>query len=237
MNVLVAQDHEELSQLAADLIVATAARCDRALLGLGSGETPMRAYDLVAQRLLTGPVRPSRLRVLSLCEWVGVRPEDPASCEHHLRSHVLDPLGVTPDRFFGFDGGCSDYDAECARMRTVLEHEGPLDLVVLGLGVNGHLAWNEPGETLARTVHLSELTQTTQNHPMLGTAQHTPTFGLTLGIGDLLQARQLVLLVSGRHKAEQMRRLMGKDISTAFPASLLWTHSDAICICDREAHG
>ena len=85
-------------------------------------------------------------------------------------------------------------------------------------------------------MHLSELSDTTQHHSLLGGSSYPPTFGLTLGMGDLLQSRYVLLLVSGKHKAQQMRRLMDKDITTQFPASLLWTHPDAICICDREAY-
>ena len=236
MNILVADDYEAMSRLAADLMLARLSWRQDLLLALALGETPIRTYQLLVDRLRAGPVNAKLLRVLKINEWVGMTLTDPASCEWHLRKYVLDPLNIPVERSFGFSSDPSDYDAECQRMRDVLQREGPIDLCVLGLGMNGHLGWNEPGETLARSVHLSELSDTTQGHSLLGGASHPPTFGLTLGIGDLLQSRYAMLLVSGKHKAQQMRRLMDKDITTQFPASLLWTHPDAICICDKEAY-
>lgn len=236
MNILVADDYEAMSRLAADLMLARLSWRQDLLLALAMGETPVRAYQLFCERLRQGPVDAKLLRVLKINEWVGMMLTDPASCEAHLRKHILDPLSIPAERTFGFSSDPADYDAECSRMRSVLQREGPIDLCVLGLGVNGHLGWNEPGDTLARSVHLSELSDTTQHHSLLGSAGHQPTFGLTLGMGDLLQSRYVMLLVSGKHKAEQMRRLMDKDITTQFPASLLWTHPDAICICDKEAY-
>jgi galactosamine-6-phosphate isomerase len=236
MNVLVADDYDNMSRLAADLILARLAWRSDMLLALALGETPVRTYQLICERLRNGPVSAELLRVLKINEWVGMALSDPASCEAHLRKHILDPLGIPAERAFGFSTDPSDYDEECRRMRDLLRRQGPIDLCVLGLGLNGHLGWNEPGDTLARTVHLSELSDSTQSHSLLGGISRAPTFGLTLGMGDLLQSRYVMLLVSGAHKAHQMRTLMDKDISTQFPASLLWTHPDAICICDKEAY-
>jgi galactosamine-6-phosphate isomerase len=236
MNILVADDYEAMSRLAADLMLARLSWRQDLLLALALGETPVRTYQLFCERMKAGPVEAKLLRVLKINEWVGMALTDPTSCEAHLRKYIVDPLGIPAERAFGFSSDAPDYDAECQRMREVLQREGPIDLCVLGLGVNGHLGWNEPGDTLARSVHLSELSDTTQHHSLLGGAGHQPTFGLTLGMGDLLQSRYVMLLVSGKHKAQQMRRLMDRDITTQFPASLLWTHPDAICICDKEAY-
>lgn len=237
MNVLVAKDYEAMSRLAAQLMHARIAWKPHSLIGCSLGETPVRTYQMLVEQLKTGPIDASELRLLKINEWLGVQASDPSSCEHQFRKELRDPLRIASDRVIGFDGNASDTDAECKRMRDLLQREGPLDLVVLGLGLNGHLGWNEPGSSLVRGIHVSELTETTQQHALLGGAEHPPTFGFTLGMGDLLQSRHVLLLVSGRHKAGQMRRLMGKDISTEFPASLLWTHPDAVCICDEAAYG
>lgn len=237
MNVLVAKDYEALSRLAAQLMHARIAWKPHALIGCSLGESPLRTYQLLVEHLKTGPVTASELRLLKINEWMGIPATDPTSCEYQFQKELVKPLGLPSEHAIGFNGDAPDSDAECRRMRTLIQREGPLDLVVLGLGLNGHLGWNEPGSSLVRGVHVSELTETTQHHKLLGGAEHPPTFGYTLGMGDLLQARHVLLLVSGKHKARQMRRLMGKDISTDFPASLLWTHPDAVCICDEAAFG
>lgn len=236
MNVLVAKDHEDLSRVAASLMLARIAWKPHALVGFSQGETPVRTYQILVERLKEGPVTAEHLRALKINEWLGVSDSDPVSCEYHFRTHITEPLGLPDERIIGFRGDVQDPDVECARMRELLQREGPLDLVVLGLGLNGHLGWNEPGDSLARGIYLSELSETTQHHSLLGGVEHPPSFGLTLGMGDLLQSRYVLLLVSGKHKAEQMRRLMDKDISTQFPGSLLWTHPDAVCICDEAAY-
>jgi len=235
MNVLVAKDHEDLSRVAASLMLARLAWKPNALVGFGQGETPVRAYELLVEQLKQGPVTAAHLRALKINEWLGVADTDPISCEFHFQQHIVQPLALPPERVIGFRGDVRDPDLECARMRELLQREGPLELVVLGLGLNGHLGWNEPGDSLARSVYLSELSETTQHHSLLGGIEHPPSFGLTLGLGDLLQSIHVLLLVSGEHKAAQMRRLMDKDISTQFPASLLWTHPGAVCICDEAA--
>lgn len=235
MNILVAKDYDAMSHLAAQLMHARIAWKPHALIGCSLGETPVQTYRMLGQQLSTGPVTSADLRLLKINEWLGVPSDDPASCEYHFQRDLVRPLNISSDRVIGFQSDAQDTDAECKRMRSLLQREGPLDLVILGLGVNGHLGWNEPGDHLARSVYLSELSETTQHHSLLGGVEHPPSFGFTLGMGDLLQARHVLLLVSGSHKAEQMRRLMDKDISTQFPASLLWTHPDAVCICDEDA--
>jgi galactosamine-6-phosphate isomerase len=236
MNVLVAKDYEAMSRLAAELMLARIAWKPHCLAGFSQGETPVQTYRLLCERLLQGPVNADDLRVLQINEWLGVSQSDPVSCGYHFHKEIVEPLKLPAERVIEFQSDAQDTDVECRRMRDLLQREGPLDLVVLGLGLNGHLGWNEPGDSLARSVYLSELSETTQHHNLLGGVEHPPTFGLTLGMGDLLQAHHVLLLVSGEHKQEQMKRLMDRDISTAFPASLLWTHPDAVCICDEAAY-
>jgi galactosamine-6-phosphate isomerase len=236
MNVLIADDHEALSQLAAELLLTTVIAKPTAQLCLVGGETPVRTYAVVVERLRAAHISHHGVRICGLNEWCNLPNGDPATMASYLAKHVLTPLGMPPSQFTGFSSDAADWDAECAKMRTHLERQ-PIDFCLLGLGLNGHLALNEPGDSLAPSVHLAELSESTQRHSMLEGVENAPEYGLTLGMGDLMHARQVVLLVSGARKAEMMRRLMMRDISTSFPASLLWLHPGAICLCDRAAYG
>ena len=119
----------------------------------------------------------------------------------------------------------------------MLDKEGPIDICVLGLGANGHLALNEPAEQLQPFVHVARLTAESCQHPMLAESAARPSYGLTIGMADILQSRKVLLLVSGVHKREQFQRLLSRQVSTQFPASFLWLHPDVTCLCDRDAKG
>jgi galactosamine-6-phosphate isomerase len=122
-------------------------------------------------------------------------------------------------------------------MQTMLAEQGPIDLCVLGLGANGHLAFNEPADLLHYGPHAAELSPESMQHPMIDVARSRPRYGLTVGIGDILRSRRVLLLVSGAHKASQLKRLMSGEITTRFPASLLSLHPEATILCDATAAG
>jgi len=236
LRVVLCDDHERLSRLAANMVADALRGKPDLLLCAATGATPTRTYDLLAHRRHDEPELFERLRVIKLDEWVGLAMDDPATCEVHLRRHLVEPLGIAAERYIGFRGDAIAPEAECAHIARVLEEQGPIDLCVLGLGVNGHLGLNEPAPELQAGPHVAPLSRASQDHPMIRRAR-TPTVrhGLTLGMGDVLRSRQVLLLVSGAGKREPMRRLREARVSTAFPASLLWLHGDATCLCDREA--
>lgn len=235
LRFVVCADHEALSRLAADTIANELRRHPSLLLCAASGKTPARAYDLLARRRRDEPGLFERLRVLKLDEWEGLAMDDPGSCEVHLREHLLEPLGVTADRYLGFRGDAINAEAECAHIAKALDEQGPIDLCVLDLGANGHLGFNEPAPDLAPRPHVVPLSRAALDHPMVRRARAHVRHGLTLGVADILRARKVLLLASGADNAPPMQRLREPRLSTSFPASLLWLHADATCLCDREA--
>src|SRR6185436_10169248 len=121
----------------------------------------------------------------------------------------------------GFQSDPADPAAECQQIAIWLAENGPIDLCVLGLGLNGHLAMNEPADALQPFVHMAELSPMTLQHPMLANSRRRPRFGLTLGMADLFQSKKVLLLVSGSAKRKQMTQLLAQRITTQFPASFL----------------
>jgi galactosamine-6-phosphate isomerase len=120
-------------------------------------------------------------------------------------------------------------------MARWLALNGPIDICILGLGENGHVAMNEPDRELNPGVHVAKLAPTSRRHALLQTLVKKPRYGLTLGVGDILRCRKALLLVSGSHKRRPFSRLLAPRVSTRFPASVLWLHQDATVLCDREA--
>ena len=232
--IQLSDNHEAMSRQAAERILRGLANKPDLLLCAAGGSTPLRTYQLLAESHALKPATFRSLRVVKLDEWGGLGGETPGSCEAQLRSHLAVPLNLQ-ERYFGFQGEASDPEADCARVRGRLETEGPIDLCVLGLGLNGHVGMNEPAPFLQPTAHVAHLTETSLNHPMLANTRSRPPYGLTLGMAEILASREILLLVSGANKREPLRRLLRREITTGFPASLLWLHAHWTLLCDRDA--
>jgi galactosamine-6-phosphate isomerase len=234
-TIQVCDDLEAVSRNAAQRILHALSRKPDLLLCPASGFTPLRTYELLAEHAAQHAADFRSLRVVKLDEWGGLAPDDPGACEAQIKTLVMGPLGITADRYFGFASNAADPQAECERIRRRLATEGPIDLCVLGLGMNGHIAMNEPAAFLQASAHVASLTESTLRHPMLADARSKPAFGLTLGMADLLASREILLLVSGAAKREPLRKLLRREITTNFPASFLWLHPNWTLLCDRES--
>jgi galactosamine-6-phosphate isomerase len=226
---------EALSRAAAQEIIEAIQRKPDALLCLATGNTPTRTYELLAQAAALAPELFQQVRILKLDEWGGLDMDDPGTSETYMRRLVLGPWRIDDSRYFGFHSNPADATAECARYREWLAKNGPVDVSVLGLGVNGHVALNEPAEALQPFAHVAQLAPTSLHHPML--AGLRPSYGLSPGIADILSARRILFLVSGATKREPLHRLLQPQIMPQFPGSFLWLHDNAVVMCDREAMG
>ena len=231
MRFTVLPDREALDRKAAALIWEAARAKPDLLICLASGGTPTGTYALLA----AAPEQLARARYIQLDEWAGVGPDDPASCANYLQRTVRGPLAVPPERWIGIRGDAPDAVAECRRVAAALEAAGPIDLCILGLGLNGHLALNEPAESFDPFCHVATLTERSRSHPMLAETTDPVRQGLTLGLGDILRARRILLMISGTAKRTPLARLAARRVTPALPASFLWLHGDAVCLCDRDA--
>lgn len=235
LKIQIAENAESVGKQAARIIVAELKRKPDLLLCASAGSTPTPAYRELGAHRLRKPALFRRLRILQIDEWAGLLPKNPASCESDLRLKLLQPLGVGKDRYVGFKSNADNPRTECARVARWLAANGLIDVCILGLGVNGHVAMNEPAEVFVPGPHVAQLALSSQKHPLLKDLRRKPTQGLTLGLGDILRSRKILLLVSGQHKRAPLKQLLRPTVSTKFPASFLWLHSDATVICDREA--
>jgi galactosamine-6-phosphate isomerase len=234
LQPIILPDYETLSQRAANLVVAALRAKPNLLLCLAAGSTPTRTYELLALKGAAEPELFESCRIIKLDEWGGLPPGDPATCDFQIRSTLVSPLNLF-ERYISFDSNPLAPEAEAKRVADWLDQNGPIDLSILGLGVNGHLGFAEPAEFLQPFAHVAKLSPESLTHAMLAKSSTRPKYGLTLGMADLIQTRQVLLLVSGASKSEPLQRLLSGQISTEFPASMLQVHSNVQLLCDEAA--
>ena len=237
MRTVVVEDYEALSQAAADAIVATIERRPDALLLLATGDTPMGAYRELAGRHERGELDTSRLRAAQLDEYAGLAPDDRRSLFGWMKSSFLEPLGVPQERTIRFDASLPP-DVACRRYDAAVEAGGGFDLAVLGLGPNGHLGFNEPPIERDAPTRLVPLTPASlrSNARYWGGEDNVPREALTCGLASMLEAREILLVVSGAHKRAILRETLAPMPSADVPASWLQSATgEVVVLADREA--
>ena len=235
LRIEVADTYESMSRTASECILTRLRQNPDLLLCVSAGGTPIKTYQNLVSRAARQPQLFSRLRILQIDEWAGLAPAHPATCESDLRRNLIGPLGVRGDRFIGFHSNAPDRRAECVRISKWLAENGPIDICLLGLGTNGHVAMNEPASISIPHAHVARLAETSRHHALLKDLTRKPRHGLTLGMGEILSSKTILLLVSGPIKRIALKRLIRPQVTTRFPASLLWLHPDAIVLCDKAA--
>lgn len=226
--------YDALSQASALLVINALQNKPDLLLCATTGNSPTGFYQNLVIEYKANTSLFSQLRIFKLDEWGGMRPEEPASCEYYIRKHILEPLEITEERYLAFDGQAKEPEAECKRVQGLLEENGPLDICILGLGANGHMGLNEPSEQLTPHSHVADLAETTLSHGMVASLEEKPTYGLTIGIEDILAAKHIIMLVVGKNKQEATDRLLSSEITNQFPATHLWKHSNVDCLVLSE---
>ena len=192
------------------------------LLCAATGNTPTLSYQRLVEK--ASSLALDQLRLFKLDEWGGVPMEHSGTCETYLQQHLISPLRISSERYFSFQSNPTDPEQECVKVQKMLEQQGPIDLCILGLGLNGHLAFNEPGEYLQPHFHVAKLTEASLGHSMAQDMEGVKLYGLTLGMTDILAAKEVMLLITGTAKVEVTKRLLEGKISTQLPGSFLWLH-------------
>lgn len=230
-KINVCSHYDVLSQQASELLLACIENKPDAVICLATGATPLLTYHYLVEKIRQRRIDISKVTFVKLDEWVGLPLETPGTCEHFLQQHVIEPLALRADQLIGFRSEGID-ETECLRVTHQIAQRGGLDLCVLGLGKNGHLGLNEPSPTLEPFCHISKLDDKTRGHDMLQQAGIPVEFGITLGLKEIMSAREVLMLIAGEGKQDAFERFMSKRISTLTPASLLWLHEKLTCLVD-----
>lgn len=227
MHLLKFETEEELNTAGADFIVNLLQDNSQALICAATGSSPTGMYQkLVEKQSLQNT---AGLKFIKLDEWADLPMDDTGSCEYYLRQHLLKPLHILEENYISFNSQADIPAEECKRIQQYLAQNGPIDLCVLGLGLNGHIAFNDPADKLQPGVHLAELSAASLAHPMVKDTAIDIKYGYTLGMADILQSKTILLIVNGQHKKTIFQEFLGGQISTKLPASFLWLHANVYC--------
>lgn len=230
------EHEEELASFAADHLIETIRSNPNGLMCLATGSTPLLTYQLFVSRLREQRVDYSNFHFIGLDEWVGIPDSNPGGCHYFLQEHVLKPLVVKNKNYHLFNGLAADLRTECLTMDEQIRKWNGIDMMVVGIGMNGHIGFNEPHSNPDQHAYLADLTETTRQVGQKYFVEKTElSKGLTLGLKHFFESRQVLMLANGSHKADIIRRTISDPISMEIPATQIRRHQNAYLLLDTEA--
>jgi len=235
MNTYIAIDYGEMSRRAADLIIERIKQKPDSLVCLAAGNTPLGTFSCLKEAVREGRVSFEQCRFVSLDEWVGLGPLDEGSCRETLNRHFFEPCGIPERHIHFFNGMAQDLNAECKAMDDFIRARGQLDLLLLGVGMNGHLGFNEPGVDFELYSHVTDLDSVTKQVSVKYFSERKNVQkGITLGIRHLMEADTVILIASGDMKAEIMMKALRHEVTEEVPVTVLRRHPN-VHVCMDEA--
>ena len=236
MKVIVHTSYNDLSVAAADEFISSMQSSPMPLCCIASGDSPVGLYKELSRRYMQNELDTSKWHFAGLDEWLGMDGTDEGSCRYMLDQFVTQPLQLSRQHTCFFSGRTKDAASECLRVEQFIFQHGGLDVAVLGLGLNGHLGLNEPGTSFSARAHVSEISAMTQSVGQKYFSAPTKlTNGITLGLANLMEAKNVILVVSGERKAEIVKQVLEGNITEQIPASILQNHPSCNIYLDKAA--
>ena len=238
MKIIVTENYEEMSRVAADLFAETLKEKPDAVLGLATGDTPIGMYQGLIAMYEKGALDFSRATSVNLDEYYPITPDNDQSYRYFMNHQLFDHVNMDKARTYVPDGTAKDPDAFCREYEEKIDALGGVDVQVLGIGRNGHIGFNEPDDELVPHTHLTRLTDSTieANARFFASEADVPKHALTMGVQSVFKARRILLLASGKNKAEAVAAMLKGGLTTRLPASLLQLHPNVTLICDKDAY-
>ena len=237
MRIYIGKDYEEMSRIAANVLSAQVTMKPDCVLGLATGSTPIGTYKVLIERCAQGDLDFSQVKSINLDEYVGLSGEHDQSYRYFMNNNLFNHINIDKANTNVPNGLAEDVDAECARYNEVINTLGPIDIQVLGMGHNGHIGFNEPDDHFPLETHKVDLAQSTidANARFFASADEVPRQALTMGIKTIMQAKKVLVVVSGKDKAEIVKKAFTGPVTPQVPASILQMHSDVILVADEAA--
>jgi glucosamine-6-phosphate isomerase len=236
MELFINDTYESMSAKAAETVIRLIQSHKNAVLSPASGDSPTGLYRELINATNKNKTGISRCYFVGLDEWAGMNGNDEGSCRFHLNNQLFHPLEIAENQISFFDGRAKDLNEECNRIENFIKEHGGIDLAIVGLGMNGHVGMNEPGTSPFLHSHVSKIDSITQQVGQKYFKEKTAlSKGITLGIANLMEARNVFLLVNGKKKAEIVKQVLEGEISAQFPASFLRNHKNFSVYLDSEA--
>ena len=237
MRIISVENYEELSSRAADIIAAQVILKPDCVLGLATGSSPVGTYKKLIERCEKGELDFSRCKSVNLDEYLGLDPENDQSYRYFMNANLFSGINIQPENTNVPSGIAEDADAECARYDALIKSYGGIDLQLLGLGNNGHIGFNEPAEFFSTGTHCVDLTENTiqANKRFFESEADVPRRACTMGVREIMQAKTVLMVVSGEAKANAVRDAFFGPVTPHVPASILQLHPDFILVADKAA--
>jgi galactosamine-6-phosphate isomerase len=236
MQINLYNDYYELSLHAARTILAAIKKRPEALLVLATGDSPRLTYQLLCEQARQTHTDFSQCTLVALDEWVGIPPSNEGSCAWFFHNLLMKPLNLSSAQVQVFNGLAIDLRDECRKMDELIFRKGGIDLMVVGIGMNGHIGFNEPGVSQELYSHVIELDPVTQAVGQKYFKEQTSLrYGITLGLKHLKESKEVLLLASGSKKASIVRAALNGPVSSQVPASILQVHANSVIMLDEAA--
>lgn len=238
MRIIVCENYDEMSVKAAEVVASQLILKPDSILGLATGSTPIGMYENLVKMNKEGKIDFSKVKSFNLDEYYPIDRTNDQSYFYFMNQHLFSKVNIDVNNTDLPNGEAKDAVAECKAYEERIAASAGVDLQVLGIGQNGHIGFNEPDENLSPVTHLVTLTDNTieANARFFAKKEDVPTKALTMGIGTIMKSRKIILLASGKNKADAVKKLLGNAITTSCPATILKAHPDVILICDKDAY-
>ncbi len=230
MKIIFLKNKKDVGKNAASIVADAVRKKSNLVLGLASGRTMIPLYRELVRLFNNMKTSFSRVRSFNLDEYSGLNGRDKTSLRYFMNKHLFNRVNIKRENIHFLDGRTRDKNRECKKFEDSIKDSGGIDLIILGIGRNGHIGFNEPGSSfnsLTRRVKLSETTRKDN--------KRVPKYALTIGIKTIMKARKIILLASGKNKADAVGLAVKGKISKELPASVLRKHRDVIFILDKSA--
>jgi glucosamine-6-phosphate deaminase len=237
MLVIVKGDYTAMSREAARIVAERLKKKPDIVLGLATGSTPLGTYHELIRLHREEGLDFSRVTTFNLDEYIGLPPDHPQSYHRFMMENFFNHINIDRKRIHVPDGMVKDIEAHCEWYEREIEKAGGIDLQILGIGANGHLAFNEPSSSLGSRTRIKTLTQQTinDNARFFKDLKEVPKYAITVGIGTIMDAKELLLLASGAKKADALKAAVEGPITAMCPASMIQMHRRATVITDKDA--
>ncbi|NIA06802.1 MAG: glucosamine-6-phosphate deaminase [Actinobacteria bacterium] len=239
MEVFVYQKYDEISQASAKVVADTINSKPNAVLGLATGSTPLGLYKELARMHKEEGLDFSHVRSFNLDEYVGLSPDHPQSYHYFMHENLFKHINIEPQNVHVPSGTTKNYQAFCEWYEQRIEECGGIDVQVLGIGSDGHIAFNEPGSSLGSRTRIKTLSKETieDNSRFFDKKEDVPIYAITMGVGTVLEARKVILLANGANKAKAIADAIEGPVSCMCTASVLQLHPDSLLFLDTDAAG
>lgn len=239
MKVRIEKDYNDLSKVAGKILIDAISKNPEIVLGLATGSTPMGMYQEIIKAHKENNLDFSNVKSFNLDEYVGLSGDNSQSYEYFMKKNFFNHINIKRENIFVPDGKAENLEQYCKKYDEMIENAGGIDIQILGVGENGHIAFNEPDHYLFTGTSVVNLTKETVkvNSRFFENAEEVPSTAITMGMGGILKAKKIILLANGKRKKHVIQKLLNENkVSTMFPVSFLLLHPDVTVIVDKEAY-